>query len=656
MPHMKFAVLLVLIWSSAVVAQPGGARTSNDNDRGNAGRAGDSVHFTLKPPPQPGTQAVVSVKLGKAQSSQIAEDLSVTAVATEGKLELVARNMVVAELFHRGTAPAGQAEVVTRGLGRSSGADSTTPKGDAWKYEVMIDEFNEIRLADGTRSAGVHATLRVLDADGKEQYTRSYFDPPQSEWRTPEQISQQIAKHIDRAKTDAMMKGIASDLIGVFGEDAKMQGKQSIDQGIAKNLGIAEKLKSNLASNASRVDIRDYQFQEAAVRKAVLGLMEKAPAPGQLGDIEVRSRFMPMRKSRDAYQQGLAHFASDNLEEVLALWSSADEEPSQHRNLGLVKLRLAGDVARRTPERARILLDEAEAHLAKAKLTPKRDDTLLTAPAAFRRALANQQVLSSEGAEAPSAPELPALTTPPSGRHALLVGVGTFLQEEGNGWKLNKLPAAAKDVALLKKTLIKLDFPAENIVTLVDQAATQGNIEKQIYEVGRKVGPDDLFVFSIATHGLPPDVANSQGAEGYAYCYDSNLSQVRDTTLPFWLLVALLNNDIPCRRKIVLQDTCHAGAQYQGNPVFRMRVPEYAPYFALLAACDESQTAAEAIGGNGLFTKAVVDFWSRQKGKASVGDLANFVQAEVPKVAKRLGHTQTPVVFLGPGAAGLPLR
>jgi len=659
MRHSKwhFTLLSLMLVALEVSAQPGaaaGARDRDDDGSPGAGRAGESVVFTLAPPARQGVGAKVTASVGKAQSSKIAEDLSVTPVETEGKLELVARNAVIAELFHRDEASASPATgFAERGVGRSDGGAAS---GSAtWNYEIVIDEFNEIRLADGTRSAGVHATLRVMDEEEKLQYTQTYYDPPQNEWRSPEQVSAQIAKLIDRAKTDAMMSGVADSMLGVFGADIQKQGKAAMEESIMKKLNLAAKLKANLASNAANVNIHDYQFQEAAVRNAVSTLMQKAPAPGQLPAIEVRNRLMPMRKDRDAYNGGLAHFNSNNLDEAIALWSAAKEEPAQHRNLGIAKLRKAADIARKHPDEAATLLTQAEDHLGKAKLTPKRDDALLTAPASFRRAIAANASPVQTAAPTPQ-PTVPPLSTPPTGRHALLVGVGTFAEKEGNGWKLNELPAAPKDVALLKKTLVGLGFPSDNIVTLVDKDATQGNIEQAIFEIGRKVQPDDLFVFSIATHGLPPDVTNARGAEGFAYCYDSSLERVRDTTFPFWLLTALLNNDIPCRRKIVLQDTCHAGAQYQGNPVFKMKIPEYAPYFALLAACGESQTAAEKVGGNGLFTRAVVDFWSKPKGGKTVGDLASFVQKEVPKAAQRLGHTQTPVAFLGPGADSVPVR
>lgn len=664
--QVKITVFLLALAASVAMAQSGGSRGKEGEPRQRW--HGDAVVFTLAPPPTPGVHARVTATVGKASASDVGEAGAFSARKVEGDLAAVARETMISHLYQKGArvesrptgavARGGAQDVALRDIGRGGGGASPATS-TLWTYEVTVDEFVEIRLPDGSKSAGVHATLRVLDEQGTQQgEAREYFDPPKGTWRTKEEIELQIAKLIDRAKTDNIMRPFANMLSGFIGKGVQDEVNKGVDQSISEKLQEARALGLNLESDLSAANIEDYQFQEEAVRRAVEALAAKAPLPGQRAPIEVRTTFATLRKARDAYETGKVHFEAGNLGEAERVWSATPEDGARSRNLGILALRKAGEAVHTSPQEAIALADSAAEHFSKAKLKAKEDAILITAPASYRAMIEK----SGAGNELPPPPPTPPITTPPTSLHALLIGIGKFKYPnykggDGKDRIVPPLPAAENDVTLLKARLIALGFPEQNLITLVNEKATLEGIRIAIARLVDKVDDDSLVLVSLSTHGLPPDaVFGDRGREGYVFCHDSRVESAYLSTMSFSTFASKIDDDIPCRRKIVLQDTCHSGAQFGGNPVYRMKIREYSPNFALLAACGPNQFAAERKQGNGLFTQAVESYWKGAGASKTVEELSKHLEVAVPKAAQRLGVQQKPEAFFGPGGQALRLK
>jgi uncharacterized caspase-like protein len=245
--------------------------------------------------------------------------------------------------------------------------------------------------------------------------------------------------------------------------------------------------------------------------------------------------------------------------------------------------------------------------------------------------------------------------------HAIIVGINEFSNPE------LKLNYPVSDAELFADTLRKSAtglFEQVNIKKLTTRAETTSeNIKKELATL-RSLNPDDLFVFYVASHGTVMD--------GEYFLITSN---VNDTSTKGLRANALAQNElkelvanIPTTKKVILLDTCSAGAMGDAiqvamltkgmNENTAMNLLSRAVGSTVLSASTKTQEANEGYKQHGLFTYVLSE---GMKGKADAGksgfiktsDLAEYVGTEVPSLASSFFHReQMPNI----SSSGMPFR
>lgn len=241
--------------------------------------------------------------------------------------------------------------------------------------------------------------------------------------------------------------------------------------------------------------------------------------------------------------------------------------------------------------------------------------------------------------------------------HALVVGINEF---ENPRLNLRYSVPDAVAVARLLEQRAKGLFGQVNIrlLTRKDDTARQPLLDA--LKAYRTAGPDDVFLFFIATHGT---VEGQDLATKEYFLVPSNVGSVseralrRDAISQTELKAAIAN--IPATKKVLILDTCHSGAFGEALAVHTrgmaeegaLKVLSRAVGSTVLSASTSQQAALEGHEGHGLFSFALLQGLSgkadaRRNGFVNTGDLANYVEDEVPKLAERYQHKQYPTRFL----------
>ena len=230
--------------------------------------------------------------------------------------------------------------------------------------------------------------------------------------------------------------------------------------------------------------------------------------------------------------------------------------------------------------------------------------------------------------------------------HALVVGIQTFPQRPDNN--LTYPTADAQLVASTLRTRAAPLFEKVDIQLLIGASATdRDHVIGALKAMQAEVGPDDEFVFYVASHGLV--------ADGVYYLATSNLvsadpARLKVDAISSKTLSDLLAN-IPATRKLVIIDTCDAGAAGQTLAASRgLRARDAVTILGrtfgltVLAATNSNQEAIEGgYQGHGLFTYVVADGLSGKAADATTGVVSSFLLADyvgdqVPLLAQTVLH------------------
>lgn len=252
-----------------------------------------------------------------------------------------------------------------------------------------------------------------------------------------------------------------------------------------------------------------------------------------------------------------------------------------------------------------------------------------------------------------SAPVKIVANLPPANRpivHAIVVGIQEFANPN------LKLVYPVEDANLFATTLTKYtkglfsDQPDIKVMTKPEDT-TRDALIKSVKAMQSTVGPDDLFVFYVASHGTTDD--------GEYFLITSNVGSVstehlKTDAISKQELTALIAS-IPATKKLMIIDTCYAGALGNALAMTRgldeqtaMKILSRSVGTTVLAASTSTQEAVEGYQGHGLFSYVVAEGLAGKgdvdkNGFVSTLGLAHYVDAQVPELALReFNHKQFP--------------
>jgi WD40 repeat protein len=229
--------------------------------------------------------------------------------------------------------------------------------------------------------------------------------------------------------------------------------------------------------------------------------------------------------------------------------------------------------------------------------------------------------------------------------YALVIGIQDFQNARLD------LKYSVADATAIAQLLQKRAAPLFEKVT-VEQLVTAKNTTKAAITGAlgryRSIEPGDVFVFYVASHGT---VEGADLAQREYFLIPSNVDAITDEAIHRDALseseLRQLIGSIPATRKLLLLDTCHAGAMGDAMMVTTRGLEELAAVKVLsgavgstvLSASTSDEEALEGQDGHGLFTWVLLQGMGgeadlRKHGYVNTFDLADYVDDEVPRVAE----------------------
>ncbi|KAF0156945.1 MAG: wd40 repeat subgroup [Syntrophaceae bacterium] len=228
--------------------------------------------------------------------------------------------------------------------------------------------------------------------------------------------------------------------------------------------------------------------------------------------------------------------------------------------------------------------------------------------------------------------------------YALVIGINEYKNP-----KL-QLNYAVADATLFANTLKKVAsalFDKVEVKTLSStEETTRENILKELKAM-QSLNPDDLFVLYVASHGTVDD--------GEYFLITSNVGSTRTEKLKTdaigQTIFKELVGNIPATKKLIIIDTCNAGALGEAIQVAMltrgmsedtaMKILSRAVGSTILSASTSLQEALEGYQGHGLFTYVLTEGLKGKADKGNTGyvrttELADYVDNEVPMLAEKI--------------------
>ena len=238
--------------------------------------------------------------------------------------------------------------------------------------------------------------------------------------------------------------------------------------------------------------------------------------------------------------------------------------------------------------------------------------------------------------------------------YAVVIGINEYKNP-----KL-KLKYAVADAKLFADTLKSIALPIfekVEINLLITKEQTTKEAIKNTLEKMKRLSPEDVFVFYVASHGTVD--------EGEYFLITSNVGslstiRLRKDALTQTELKEIISN-VPTTKKFIVIDTCNAGKLGEALQVAMltrgmseataMKILAKAVGSTIISASTSLQEALEGYKGHGLFTYVLTE---GMKGKADTDrdgfirtlELANYVDSEVPPLAEKVfKHSQYPTAM-----------
>jgi WD40 repeat protein len=232
--------------------------------------------------------------------------------------------------------------------------------------------------------------------------------------------------------------------------------------------------------------------------------------------------------------------------------------------------------------------------------------------------------------------------------YALVVGIQAFDNPEFN-LRYSVADANAMSEIIRKKAAPLFD--KVNVETLATPKATTKSSIESAFTHYRNLAPGDVFVFYVASHGVvTPEIDNPQYFLITSNLATRSLEAVKRDALGETELGEMIAS-VPATRKLVLLDTCHAGAMGDAMLEHLTHIEQRANVRKLsgavgstvISATNSDQEANEGEDGHGLFTWVLLQGLSGSADTSKQGfiknlDLALYADREVPKIAEKHFH------------------
>lgn len=247
--------------------------------------------------------------------------------------------------------------------------------------------------------------------------------------------------------------------------------------------------------------------------------------------------------------------------------------------------------------------------------------------------------------------------------HAIVIGIKDFANPR------LALKYSVADAELFASTLehkARGLYSSVHVTRLLKPAETTNTaIIEALRRARSDVGPEDLFVFYVASHGTVDDgqyllITSNVGSTSTARLKQDALTQ--DS-------IKELISNIPASKKLVVLDTCSAGQLGDAIQVAMltrgmsddtaMKVLSRAVGSTVLSAATSVQEALEGYKDHGLFTYVIAaglngEADANKDGFVKTLELADYVDSQVPELAEAVfKHKQYPIV--SPTGQGFPL-
>jgi WD40 repeat protein len=228
--------------------------------------------------------------------------------------------------------------------------------------------------------------------------------------------------------------------------------------------------------------------------------------------------------------------------------------------------------------------------------------------------------------------------------YALVVGIQDFADSSLN---LRYSVADATAIAQVLEQKAAPLFDKVNVETLTTQKMTTKQALTAAFARYRSISPSDVFLFYVASHGA---IEGANLASREYFLIPSNFHTVSDEAIRRDGLsegeLKRMIASIPATRKLLMLDTCHAGAMGDAMMVSTRDLAESGAVTVLagavgstiLSASTSDQEALEGENGHGLFTSVLLRGLGGgadllKNGAVKTLDLAVFLDNEVPKIA-----------------------
>jgi hypothetical protein len=207
----------------------------------------------------------------------------------------------------------------------------------------------------------------------------------------------------------------------------------------------------------------------------------------------------------------------------------------------------------------------------------------------------------------------------------------------------------------------------DRVLALTGAEATRAAVLQAIRQhlVQRATDPQDTVVLYFAGHGF------ADADESYLACADTTLTGLPETSISRTVLQSYWDR-IPAGTKVLVTDACHAAglASLRGVGGVRTLEPKREAPGSMssggfgsitIAATTETELSVEdAELAQGVFTTAFVtalqgDADADRDGVVTLGELAEYLRAEVPRHARAAGGDQRPLLQFDEAAATLRL-